>query len=92
METPDFTDDDRALLLALQAWEATLCPGQCGLPKELAWHTDAEGWFEHTRFQCFACSEIRGEPVTYEGVRSELPEDRVLAPFELGVTTFSPDD
>lgn len=92
MESPDFTDDDRALLMALDAWEDTLCPGPCGQPKAKAWHTDTDGWWEHASYHCYACSEIRGDDVVYDGVRSTLPEDRVLSPFELGVTTFSPDD
>jgi hypothetical protein len=51
--------EDRALMLAWQAYKGTLCPG-CGHPKATAWHEDNDGWFEqHLRVTCHACTAMR---------------------------------
>jgi hypothetical protein len=56
-----WTDEDRALMLARDAYRATLCPG-CGHPKDTAWHPDNEGWFEVTStIECHACTALRRE-------------------------------
>ena len=44
--SPEWTEDDRALLLGLAAHEETLCPGGCGQPKDLAWHDHMDGEYE----------------------------------------------
>lgn len=54
----EWTPEDRALMLARQAYLRTLC-GKCGHPKETAWHPDNLGWFEVDQvFTCAACTAI----------------------------------
>jgi hypothetical protein len=93
VESPEWTDADRGLLLGLGMWEATLCPGGCGHTIDQAWHTDNDGWFEVQGFKCYACTELAGgDDVVFHQVDStRSPDDPPLAPFELGVTTFAPD-
>lgn len=91
VESPDWTDDDRALLLALQMYEASLCPG-CHRPIDQAWHTHSDGWWETTSYVCYACTEAAAaegdsEQVTYDVTRLTLPPDREFPPFQLDVTT-----
>lgn len=94
LESPEWTPDDRALFLALQMYEDTLCPGGCGQPKELAWHSAMEGWFEATEWVCHACSARQGHEARFSIV--EVDKDLPLAvvdafdPFEIGVTTTEP--
>lgn len=93
LESPDWTPDDRALLLALVSYELTLCPG-CGEPKHLAWHSGMEGWYETEEWVCHACTAKDGHEVPYRipQLDKDLPQ-RVLddlEPFELGVTTTAP--
>jgi hypothetical protein len=96
-----WTEEDRALLLARDAYLATLCSG-CGQPKETAWHPDNEGWFEVTQsFECNACTALRresdpsSEPVTFHAVTDTrdyeksplppLPTGPRMSPEELAV-------
>lgn len=51
-----WTDEDRLLMLAWDAYQRTLCP-DCGHPRDKAWHPDNDGWFEVTReVVCHACT------------------------------------
>lgn len=96
VESPDWTDDDRALLLALQMYESSLCPG-CGYPIDQAWHTHSDGWWETTSYVCYPCTtqaaadsdDGSADDVTYDITRLTLPPDREFPPFELDVTTDS---
>lgn len=96
VESPEWTDDDRALLLALDAYESTLCPGGCGQPRELAWHSHMEGFYDPTRWICHACTAREGLEVAFAvtEVDRDLPAERIAAfpPFEIGVTTTEPSD
>jgi hypothetical protein len=74
--SPAWTDDDRALMLALQMYEDSLC--RCGEPRARAWHIDMDGWYEKTDHTCTACSEMHGEPVTYQTVTDTRPPDDPL--------------
>ncbi|VXC44008.1 hypothetical protein [Nocardioides sp. AX2bis] len=57
-----WTDEDRALLLALASYEESLCA--CGEPRALAHHPDNDGWYhveteaEHGAAVCHACGAI----------------------------------
>lgn len=55
----EWTDEDRALMLALEVYRSTLCPG-CHHPKATAWHPDNEGWFDPEDDEqpttCWACT------------------------------------
>jgi hypothetical protein len=57
-QQPEWTAEDRALMLGRQTYEKSLC-GRCGHPKERAWHPDNEGWFEVTEvIECHACTAL----------------------------------
>lgn len=45
---------DRALALALVAYEDALCPCGCGWPRDRAWDDDADGWFVVQEATCYA--------------------------------------
>ncbi|GEP38892.1 hypothetical protein NPS01_25550 [Nocardioides psychrotolerans] len=90
--SPDYVAEDRALLVALQAYEADLC--RCGQPRSVAWHTDMDGFYgeggEALQVVCFACTAIQGgeKKVTYPVVWNTRPASKgPLPPFVLGVTT-----
>ncbi len=92
--SPEWTDEDRCLLIGLAEYEKTLCPG-CGLPIESAWHSDMDGWYEATEVVCHACTTRRpeGQQAAYSIIRdTTTPEARERMPaFELGRTTSEPD-
>lgn len=91
--SPAWTEDDRSLMLALQAYEASLCSGPCGQPRHVAWHSELEGWFEDEKYVCHACSALRGEQVVYAVAVNEYPfaQRPPLPVFVLGETTTPPD-
>lgn len=93
IESPDWTDDDRSLLLALARYEATLCPG-CGEPKHLAWHSSMEGFYEPVSWVCHACTAAKGHEVGFYAseIDKDLPQARIDAfpPFRIGLTTTDP--
>lgn len=100
MESPEWTDEDRAALLGLQEYESTLCPG-CGNPKQHAWHTDMTGWWKSRRFVCLPCTENAGEgpdgkPVERVFIQS-FPDPAAgdlsdLSELQLGVNTVTPSE
>jgi hypothetical protein len=90
---PWFTTDDRALLLGLKAYEDTLCPGGCGQPKELAWHSHGQLSWESDEVVCHACTARKGEQVTFSRLSTTLTAEdiRRFPAFEWGETTTRPD-
>lgn len=93
VHSPTHTREDRALLGALSAYEASLCSG-CSEPKHEAWHSDMDGgWYEPHGFVCFACTARQGREVAYGGVRNtrDMAKKPIVRPFELGVTTKAPE-
>lgn len=57
-----WTEEDRALMLGYRSYLATLCPGECGQPRELAHHWDNEGWYsveDEDRTTCHACTALK---------------------------------
>lgn len=95
VEAPAFTEDDRALLLALALYEDGGCPG-CGQPKEHAWHSELDGWYEATSWVCHGCTELEGRQKAYSTltVRDGIDADWLnrLPPLDIGVNTTPPDD
>lgn len=95
IQSPPYTADDRALLMALDAYEASLC--RCGQPRSTAWHSEMDGWYEPQTYVCHACTAMapedkdgKREPVRYGGPLNTRPADKgPLPPFVLGVTTTS---
>lgn len=52
-----WTERDRVLLLALQAYEDDLCPG-CGQPRTYSFDDDAEGRYPAHSATCHACASL----------------------------------
>jgi hypothetical protein len=94
----EWTEEDRALMLARDAYEATLCKG-CGHPKDTAWHPDNDGWFEVTQtFTCHACTALRqhgddqAQPVEFHAVTDTRDYERnPLPPMPVG-PRMNPDE
>lgn len=60
IQQPEWTAEDRALMLARAMYLRTLCPGICGQPKELAWSPHNEGWYEAgEEHVCHACTSLQ---------------------------------
>jgi hypothetical protein len=95
LESPEWTEEDRALLLALAEYEATLCRG-CGEPKQVAWHSHMEGFYEGEKWVCHACTAQADHQVIYSTVQvdKDLPASHLetLPPFEIGITTTPPSE
>lgn len=93
IEAREWTEDDRALLLALAEYESTLCTG-CGQPKHLAWHADMEGWFEAHSWVCHACTAQQGHEVSYSVplVDKDLSAEKrnAMPEFDLMTTVTGP--
>lgn len=91
MTSPGWTEDDRSLLLGLAKFEDSLCPG-CDEPRELAWHADAEGFYEAHSFVCHGCAAKQGKQVVYSVLSVVPPADKVAGflPFDLLTTTTEP--
>lgn len=89
--SPAWTEDDRSLMLGLEQYEATLCPG-CQEPREVAWHADAEGEYEAVRFVCHACTAKQGTQAIFTALTVTPPAERVekFLPFDLATTTTEP--
>lgn len=89
--SPAYTDEDRALLMALEEHDASLCA--CGEPKTTAWHGDMDGWYAHEGYVCHACTARAGRQVVYGRIIDTRPADRRDLPrFQLGVTTTPPEE
>jgi len=86
---PAWTAEDRALMLALQMHEQSLCSG-CGEPKGRAWHPDMDGWYEAATYECNACSVIQDRRVSYYEVVDTRPLDDLL-PDNMGYAVSAPD-
>jgi len=89
IHSPEYTVEDRALLLGLSLYESRRC--QCGEPRERAWHSEMDGWYVADEFVCLACSARQGREVAYTVMRDESPADMPLPPFVLGKTTVEPE-
>ena len=50
-----WTETDRLLILALQAYEDDLCPG-CGQPRTYGMDGDAQGHYAAHKATCWGCS------------------------------------
>lgn len=88
---PPYTHEDHALLAALKAYDANLCPG-CKVPVSEAWHSDMEGWYEPGGYVCHSCTARAGHEVAYQHSHDTRDHAaRPLPPFVLGVTTTKPE-
>lgn len=91
VNSPEWLEVDRALLLGLEEYERTLCPG-CGQPQHLAWHAHTAGEWDGNRFVCHACTAKDGQEVIYGAASLFMKVDRValMPAFDLEKTTTSP--
>jgi len=56
---PEWTDEDRAEVLALAEYRASLCPNGCGQPlSESTSHADVGPEYDTRRTTCRACAEM----------------------------------
>lgn len=91
IQSPAWTTEDVALLLALEEYEGSLCHG-CKQPRAVAWHSEMDGWYETESFVCHACSAKRegDDKAIYKvAIDGRGPGATPLPPFVLGVTTTS---
>lgn len=91
VSSPAYTPEDQGLLMALLAYEDSLC--RCGQPRAVAWHWEMDGWYEADEFVCHACTAASPDdkPVTYSQVRDTRPPSKGPLPlFVLGKTTTAP--
>jgi hypothetical protein len=63
LQSPAYTHEDRALLMGLESYEASLC--RCGVPKHVAWHSEMDGYYDVDEVVCHACSAQQGRQVVY---------------------------
>lgn len=89
IESPAYVTEDHALLLGLEMYQRSLCPCGCGFPREVAWHSEMDGWFETFDVKCHAGSAMQGHPVIFHHITDTYPvaEKGPLPPFVLGLTT-----
>lgn len=89
--TAEWTEEDRAALLGLEMYEATLCPG-CQEPREVAWHADAEGEYDSRPFVCHGCTAKQGRQAVFTVLTAAPSAEKVAAfvPFDLINTTTDP--
>lgn len=89
IQSPAYTVEDRALLTGLGVYEDSLC--NCGIPREIAWHSEMDGWFDNVdHYVCHACTARRGDDKKAIYVFARHSRDlrtSPLPPFQLGVTT-----
>jgi len=93
VEQSEWTEEDRALMIARQQYKASLCPN-CGMPKAIAWHAHNEGWVEVTEvYTCHGCTAIdnydvedpsKRKPREYPIPTYTRPPGDELAPFPRG--------
>lgn len=91
IESPAYVTEDHALLMGLDLYEQSLCSCGCGFPREVAWHSEMDGWFDTFKVKCHAGTAMRGEPVIFTHLVNTYPVDEKgpLPPFVLGLTTAS---
>lgn len=90
VSSPTWTPEDQALVEGLRVHRDALCA--CDWPREIAWHSDMEGWFKGTRVVCHACTAAQGREVVHT-VSPTTDRDfalKPLSPFVLGKTTTRP--
>ncbi len=90
VHSPAWTHEDRALLMGLESYEASLC--KCGVPINVAWHSEMDGFFEVNEVVCHACTARAGRQVVYTPrLRNTRDPARPMPEFIPGKTITAPD-
>lgn len=89
ISSPPYTREDRALLMGLESYEASLC--RCGVPVEVAWHSEMDGYPEADEAVCHFCTARAGRQVVYATVRNTRDPAKPMPPFVPGKTITAPD-
>lgn len=90
LQSPPYTGEDRALLMGLESWEASLC--RCGVPVQVAWHSEMDGYFEADQVVCHVCTARAGRQVGYSAnLRSTRDPAAPMPAFVPGKTITAPD-
>lgn len=90
VSSPAYTREDRALLMGLEFYEASLCA--CGVPIALAWHSEMDGFYEADETVCHVCSARKGRQVVYgTNLRNTRDMSQPMPPFVPGKTITTPD-
>ncbi len=89
VHSPAYTREDRALLMALESYEASLC--RCGVPVAVAWHSEMDGYPEADQAVCHFCTARAGRQVVYATVRNTRDPAMPMPPFLPGKTVTAPD-
>lgn len=90
VHAPPFTREDRALLMALESYESSLC--RCGVPIAVAWHSEMDGYFDVDEVVCHPCSARAGRQIVYTaGLRSTRNPDLPMPEYVPGKTITAPD-
>lgn len=88
--SPPYTREDRALLMGLETWEASLC--RCGVPITVAWHSEMDGFYDVDEVVCHPCSARAGRQVVYTTrLRSSRDPALPMPEFIPGNTITAPD-
>lgn len=76
--------------MGLESYESSLC--RCGLPLEVAWHSEMDGFYDVDEVVCHACSARAGREVAYtSGLRSTRDPSTPMPAFVPGKTITAPD-
>jgi hypothetical protein len=90
IHSPAYTREDRALLMGLESYEASLC--RCGVPVQVAWHSEMDGYFEADQVVCHVCTARAGRQVPYStNLRSTRDPALPMPAFVPGKTITAPD-
>lgn len=90
MQSPPYTREDRALLMGLESYEASLC--RCGVPIAVAWHSEMDGFYDVDEVVCHPCSARAGRQVVYTTrLRSTRDPALPMPDFVPGKTITAPD-
>ena len=91
VHSPAWTHEDRALLMGLESYEASLC--KCGVPIRVAWHSEMDGYYEIDQVVCHACSARAGRQVVYTHAAAATPAipARPMPEFIPGKTITAPE-
>lgn len=76
--------------MGLESYEASLC--RCGVPVQVAWHSEMDGYAEADLVVCHFCTARAGRQVVYAAnLRNTRDMSRPMPEFIPGKTITAPD-